>query len=200
MRLFLKIISYIFHPIFIPIAGTLAYFGLTPYSPLEIQSGNILPIFILTVIIPIICFLILKNIGVINSIFLPNIHERKYPLYISIALLLMVLLRVIPQNYTAELYYYFLGLIGASAGVLMLLFFNFKSSIHMMAMGSFLMYLVNLSIHFEKNIVLAISFFTIATGLVATSRIYLKAHTKPELIIGLLLGIISQFLTITFWI
>ena len=113
MRVFLKLISYIFHPIFIPIAGTLAYFALVPYSPLELQSGNILPIFILTVIIPIISFLILKNIGIVQSVFLTSINERKYPMYISIALLFMVLFKVIPNNYTAELYYYFLGLIGA---------------------------------------------------------------------------------------
>jgi len=200
MRIFSQIISYIFHPIFIPIAGTLAFFALVPYSTLELQSGNVLPIFILTIIIPIICFLILKNLGIVNSIMLPNLAERKYPLYISIALLLMVLFRVIPNNYTVELYFYFLGLIAALSGILLLLFLNFKASIHMMAMGSFLMFLINLSIHFEKNITIAISLFTIITGLVATSRLFLKAHSRPELLVGLLLGVVSQFLTVTFWL
>ncbi len=200
MRVFLKLISYIFHPIFIPIAGTLAYFALVPYSPLELQSGNILPIFILTVIIPIISFLILKNIGIVQSVFLTSINERKYPMYISIALLFMVLFKVIPNNYTAELYYYFLGLIGASSGALLLLFFNFKTSIHMMAMGSFLMFLINLSIHFEKNVIMAISILTLITGLVASSRLFLKAHNRQELIVGLILGLFSQFLTISFWL
>ena len=57
MRHFLHLVSYIFHPLFVPIGGTVMYFLITPkYSSLEIQSGNILPIFILTVIIPIIIF------------------------------------------------------------------------------------------------------------------------------------------------
>ncbi len=201
MKLFLKVISYIFHPLFIPFAGTLTYFIVTPkYSPLEVQSGNILPIFILTVIIPIICFFILRNIGAIKSVFIPNSHERKYPLFISIALLFMVLLKVIPNNYTAELHYYFLGLIVATFTSLLMLFLNFKSSLHLMGMGSLLMFLIGLSVHFEINVTLAISFLTVATGLVATSRLYLKAHGKAEVFIGLLIGLVSQLLTIKFWL
>lgn len=201
MRAFYKVISHVFHPLFVPIIGTLIYFRITPkYTPLELQSGNILPIFILTVIIPIICFFILKNVGLVSSIFMPSIKERKYPLYISIALLLMVFLKVIPSNYIIELNYYFLGLISASLMALLLLFANFKSSIHMMGMGSLLMFLVNLSVHFEINLTLGISILTLATGLVATSRLYLKAHTRPELFIGFIIGFLSQLLTIKFWI
>jgi len=201
MKLFLTAISYIFHPLFIPIAGTLTYFAITPkYSPLELQSGNILPIFILTIIIPIISFLILKNLGLIQSIFVENIKERKYPLYISIALLLMVFFKVIPNNFTLELFYYFLGLIAASFACLFLLFVSFKSSLHMMGMGSLLMFLVGLSIHFEINITLAIGGLVLLTGLVASSRLYLKAHTRAEVLIGLLIGIVSQLLTLKFWL
>lgn len=201
MRIFLKFISYLFHPILIPIAGTLAYFLITPrFTPSEFQSGNILPIFILTVIIPIISFLILKNLGLVSSISLSDIKERKYPYYINIALLLMIVYKVIPNNFTAELYYYFIGLIAATFSSLILLFFNFKSSMHLTGMGSLIMFLVSLSIHFEINITIALSLFILATGLVATSRLYLRAHEKSEVIIGFLMGIFSQLLTIKFWL
>ncbi len=201
MRPFLQAVSYIFHPLFIPIAGTIAYFIITPkYSPIEEQSGNILPIFILTVIIPIIAYLILKNVGLINSIFAPTIKERRYPLYISILLLLMVIYKVIPNNYTAELYYYFLGLIAASMASLLLLYLNFKSSLHLMGMGSIFMYLTCLSVHFEINITLALSALILLAGLVASARLYLKAHSKAELLVGFLIGAVSQLLTIKFWL
>ncbi len=201
MKLFQKVISYIFHPLFIPIAGTFAYFLITPkYSPLELQSGNILPIFILTVIIPIITFLILKNIGYINSIQLPTIQERKYPLYIYLALLFMVVYKVIPNNYIVELYFYFVGLIAATLATLILLLFKIKSSMHLLGMGSLLMFLINLSIHFEINITLALSLCIFAIGLVATSRLYLKAHTKAEIFIGFCIGLISQLLTVKYWL
>ncbi len=201
MKMFLRIISYLFHPLFIPFAGTLAYFIVTPkYSPLELQSGNILPIFILTIIIPIIAYLILSNLGLVSSMFIPNIKERRYPLYINILLLLTVLYKVIPNNFTIELYYYFAGLVGASFASLLLLYFNFKSSLHMAGMGSLFMFLVSLSIHFEKNITLALSLFILASGLVATSRLYLRAHNGPEMLIGLFIGLLSQLLTVRYWL
>lgn len=201
MKLFLKVLSYFFHPLFIPIMGTLSYFVITPkYSPLEMQSGNILPIFILTVIIPIIIYFILRNLGVVSNIFLPRVNERKYPLLISLGLLLMILLKVIPNNYTIELYYFFLGLITATAACLFLLFLKFKSSLHMMGMGTLLMFLVGLSIHFEINITIAISALTLASGLVATARLYFQAHSGSELLIGFLVGMTSQLLTFEFWL
>lgn len=201
MQLFFKLISYIFHPLFVPISGTLAYFVITPkYSPLEVQSGNILPIFILTVIIPIIFYLILLNLGVISSIFMPSYRERTYPVIIHIVLLLMIVLKVIPNNYIVELYYFFIGLIISALATLLLLFLKLKVSMHLMGMGSLFMFLVCLSIHFEKNIIIGLSLFILATGLVATSRLYLKAHSKPEVLIGFFIGLISQLLTVRYWL
>ncbi|MBT8183497.1 MAG: phosphatase PAP2 family protein, partial [Eudoraea sp.] len=182
-------------------AGTVIYFIITPkYSPLELQSGNVLPIFILTVIIPIISFFILKNLGIVSSVFLPKRSERKYPLMISILLLFMVLLKVIPNNYVLELYFYFIGLIAASFASLLLLFLKLKTSLHLMGMGSLLMFMIALSIHFEINIIIAISVWILATGLVATARLYLNAHNRSEVLVGLLIGVVSQLLTVKFWL
>lgn len=201
MKLFFKIISYIFHPIFVPIAGTITYFVITPkYSPLELQSGNILPIFILTVIIPIISFLILKNLGVVSSFLLPNTNERKYPLIIQVALFLMIIIKVIPNNYTLEMNYFFVGLLSATMACLFLTFLKFKTSLHMMGIGSYLMFLIALSIHFEINIIIAISLFTLLSGILATARLYLNRHSKSEVLIGFLIGFGSQLLTIKFWL
>lgn len=201
MKLFLTIVSYLFHPLFIPFAGTLAYFQITPkYSPETLQNGNIFPIFILTVIIPIISYLILNNIGLVKSVLIPNLKERRYFLYINILLYLMILYKVIPNNYTAELYYFFIGLISALFATLVLLFMNFKSSLHMTGIASLFMYLLCLSIHFEINITIALSLTMLAIGLVATARIYLRAHSKATLLVGVLVGLVSQLLTIKFWL
>ena len=108
--------------------------------------------------------------------------------------------KVIPNNYTAELYFFFLGLIAATASCLLLIFLNFKSSLHMMGMGTLLMFLIGLSIHFEINITIAISGITLIAGLVATSRLYFQAHSSSEILIGFLIGIVSQLLTFKFWL
>ncbi|MDC0008214.1 hypothetical protein OAE12_00735 [bacterium] len=201
MKLFLRFISYLFHPLLIPIIGTLFYFGITPkYSTNAIESANILPILILTVVIPIISYLILNNIGLIKSVFEPNLKERRYPLYINIILFILILYKVIPKNYTVELYFFFVGLIGASVASLVLIFLNFKSSLHVTGISSLFMYSVCLSVHFELNITIALSVLMLAIGLVATARLYLKAHNKAELIVGLAVGFLSQLLTIKFWL
>lgn len=198
---FYRAVSYIFHPLFVPMAGTLAYFIITPkYSPLELQSGNILPIFILTVIIPIVAYLILRNVGAVRSMFMPTLQERKYPLFIHIALLLMIIVEVVPDNYVQEIHYYFLGLTAAAGAALFLLFLKVKASLHLMGMGGLFMFLVALSIHFEVNITIALSILTLLMGLVASSRLYLKAHNKAELFIGFCIGIISQLLMVRFWL
>ncbi len=201
MRVFSNFISYLLHPLFIPIGGTIAYFLITPkYTPLEIQSASILPIFILTVIIPIVTFFILKNVGLVNSIFLETATERKYPLYIHASILLLILYKVIPNNYVSELYFYFTGLLGATVACLLLLLFNFKTSLHAVGVSGLLMYLINLSIHFEINLIIAISIFILLTGAILTARLYLKAHTRIELIIGVFIGLLSQLLTVRFWL
>ena len=201
MRLISQLVSYIFHPIFVPLAGTVSYFLITPkYTTFEMRSGNILPVFILTIIIPILSFYILKNLGVVGSIFLERTEERKYPMMISIILLFMILLKVIPDNYNPELYFFFLGLIAASSTCLLLLYIPFKMSLHMMGMGSILMFLIALSFHFERNIIIAISLMIFASGLVASSRLFLKAHSRSELLIGFLVGLVSQLLTLKFWL
>lgn len=201
MKVFSQFISYLLHPLFIPIGGTVAYFLITPkYSPLAIQSANILPIFILTVIIPIVTFHILKNIGLVHSVFLDTVTERKYPLYVHITILLLILYKVIPNNYVSELYFYFTGLLGAAMACLILLFFKFKVSLHMVGVSGLLMFLINLSIHFEINLIIAISALILLTGSVATARLYLRAHTKIELTIGLFIGLLSQLLTVQYWL
>lgn len=201
MRTFQKTISYIFHPLFMPLAGTSAYFIITPkYSPATLQNHVLLPVLILTVIIPIIAFFILRNIGLLSSALAISIEQRKYPLYIHIILLLIVVYKVVPSQYAFELYYYFIGLIAAAFTTLFLLFLRVRSSMHVMGMGSLFMFLVCLSIHFEINITLAVSLLTLATGLVATSRLYLRAHSKIEVFIGFLIGSVSQLMLIKFWL
>lgn len=201
MRTFQKAISYIFHPLFMPLAGTSAYFIVTPkYSPSALQNHILLPVLILTVIIPVIAFFILRNMGVLSSAFAPSIEERKYPLYIHIILLLIVVYKVVPSQYAFELHYYFIGIITAAFTTLLLLFLKIRASMHVMGMGGLFMFLVCLSIHFEINITVAISLLTLATGLVATSRLYLKAHSKIEVFIGFLIGALSQLMLIKFWL
>ncbi|MBC2838726.1 hypothetical protein [Robiginitalea sp. SC105] len=200
MRLISKILTYLFHPLLVPLYGTFLYFRITPkYSPLGMQSGNILPVFILTVIIPVISMLILRNLGMLPTALLSRPRDRIYPLLIFLVLLLMVLFRVIPNNYSSELYYFFLGMIVATTACLLLALAGKAVSLHLAGAGTLLMFLITLSIHFEKNIVIAISLCTLGTGLLGSARLYLKAHGRAAVLTGWLIGLVSQLILVQFW-
>ena len=201
MRFLSKLISYILHPIFIPTLGTVFYFAVTPkYSPLEMQGGNILPIFILTVIIPLASLLILKQLGMMRSPMLLSAEERIYPLLIYLVLLLMILLKIIPDHYTEELYFFFMGMALATTTCLMLALTGRVVSLHMVGAGSLLMLLIDLSVHFEKNIVVAISLCTLACGMLASARLFLNLHGRAAVLTGWLIGMVSQLILVRFWL
>lgn len=61
------------------------------------------------------------------------------------------------------------------------------------------MYLIALSIYFEKNLIIAICVFTLVMGSVASARLFLKTNTITGLLIGLNIGFLCQLLTIKFW-
>lgn len=200
MRLLSKILTYVLHPLLIPVYGVLFYFQMTPkYHAEAFRAGNLLPLFILTVIIPLVSLLILKNLGMVRNMLLLRATERIYPILIFLGLMLMVLFRVIPNHYTPEIYFFSLGIIVAGTACLVLALLGKVVSLHMAGIGSLLMFMVALSIHFEKNIVLAISLCTLGSGLLASARLYLRAHGRAAVLTGWLIGLLSQLMLIRFW-
>ncbi|WP_445383170.1 hypothetical protein [Robiginitalea sp. IMCC43444] len=196
-----KLISYAFHPLLIPFYGTFLYFEITPkYSPEGMKTGSLLPIFILSVVIPSISLLILRNLGMLRTYKLLSSEERVYPLLINLALLLLIFSRIIPNHYSPEIYYFFMGLVLANTAALLMAIFKKVISLHMVGIGSLLMFLINLSLHFEKNIIVAVSLCTLVSGLIASSRLYSNIHGRASLLTGWLLGVISQLILIQFWI
>ncbi|MGA9238294.1 hypothetical protein [Robiginitalea sp.] len=201
MGILSKLISYFIHPLLVPTIGTVFYFMVTPkYSPSELILGNLIPIFILTALIPLGSLLILNQFGMTRSRLLLTSEERIYPLLIFLALLLLILLRVIPNNFTVELYYFFMGIALSVTSCLLLALMGKVVSLHMVGIGTLLMFVTMLSFHFEKNIVVAISLCTLCSGLLASARLYLNRHGRAAVLTGWLIGLVSQLILIRFWL
>jgi len=201
MHFFLKIAAWLFHPLFIGVYGALFYFSVTPrFVQPEIVYGKLLVVFILTFLIPILFFFILRNLNWVQSVELHSVNERKAPLMI-LAVLLLLMLRVVFDFYSyPELYYYFLGMLFTVITAWILVLFKFKASLHMTGVSGLTMYAVALSIHFNINILMTIAFLLFACGWVASSRLHTKSHTSIELIIGFFIGWIPQLLLVNYWI
>lgn len=201
MNFFLKSASYLFHPLLMPILGTILYYSVTPkYIDPQFVRVEVFAIVILTILIPIVVFFLLKNLKVVETIYLKEVKERKFPLMIQCILLLLILKTVFDPYDDPELYYFFVGILFSAFSALLMVFFKLKVSLHQMGVSGLLIFLVGLSAHFKINLLITISFFLFANGWVASSRLHGEAHTYPELLIGLLLGALPQLILFNLWL
>lgn len=201
MNFFLKSISFLFHPIFMPLLGVAFYFSKSPrYIPAQIIQAKIISVIILTIILPILLFSVLKTLKKANSIYLKTTRERIIPLTVNCIILLLIIRKIFPQNDILELYFFFIGILITSLSCLIISALKFKASIHMAAISGILMFFIALSIHFSININGTLALLAIIIGTVATSRLHLKAHSYLELIVGFFLGFLPQLITLNYWL
>ncbi|WP_417290652.1 hypothetical protein [Corallibacter sp.] len=199
-RLF-KCISLVFHPVLMPLFGVTFYFAKSPrFIPTPIIQAKIISLFILTVLLPILLYFLLKTIGKTKTIYLETPEERVLPLLLNCIITLLILFRVLPSTEIIELYYFFVGILISSLACLILAILKFKASIHMIGVSGVFMFYVALSIHFSINIIGTLALMFIIMGSVASSRLHLKAHNGKELIIGCFLGLLPQLILVNYWL
>ena len=184
-----------------PLFGVLCYYAITPrFIEPQGMLANIYAIATLTTFTPIVLFFLLKNTGVVSSIHLFEVRERKYPLMIQVLLVLLIIKLIFKPYEDIELYYFFVGILATSLTALFLVLFKFKVSLHQMAVAGVTMFLIGVSIHFNINMLGSISVLCIINGLVASSRLHTKSHNMTELCFGFLIGALPQFLLFGFWV
>lgn len=201
MQHILKSISFIFHPLIMPFLGVGFYFLKSPrFIPETTIIAKLFSIGILTIVLPILLFYLLKTINKINSIYLETTKERIWPLILNCIIVILILNRVLTLNEIPELYFFFIGILCSTLACLILAFLKFKVSIHMIAAAGLFMFVVAIGIHFKININGTIAAMCIVMGAIATSRLHLKAHSSIELIIGFFIGLIPQLIMLNYWL
>lgn len=201
MKKILPFFSYAFHPIFIPLLGTVFYVLLeSRYFTIAQYLILFLQIIIITFLLPIAFFYLLKTFGKIDSIMLSDISHRKIPLILHIALLSILIQKSITIELFPTLYFFFLGGIISAVFAFLLLYAKIKASIHMIGISALTVFIIGLSLKNEINTINLVAVFIILNGLVASSRLVMKAHTNKELLIGFLCGILPQIGLIYVWL
>ncbi len=183
-----------------PLLGVIFYFSKSPrFIPEPVIKAKLFSITILTVILPILLFYLLKTINKVQSFHLETVKERQLPLIINSCIIVLILVRVLPINDIPELYFFFIGILISTITCLALALAKFKASIHMIASAGFFMFAVAVAIHFKININGTIALMCIILGAIATSRLHLKAHTPIELIVGCFVGLLPQLVLLNYW-
>ena len=190
-----KFLSTILHPIVMPTIGLLLYFYLCPYDiALREQLYFLSIVFIATYIIPIFILIVLKLTNKITSVNLPSIKERKAPLFIMMCIFLVLARYFSTFRNAQDLSYLFYGTLLGLIAIYLIFVTGIKTSIHLLSMGSAVGYFIIFQLIYNTSVLPLIIILILLSGLLGTSRLYLKAHTPKEVYLGFILGISCQFI------
>lgn len=188
-------ISVVLHPMVIPTVGVVLYFLLIPSMLYQEQKFAVLGlIFVSTYLIPLCILFLFKKLKIIHTYRAHSIKERKVPMAIMIVLFYLLantFNNIISLRDLAILFY------GTALGLFLIylfFFFKIKTSIHLLSMGiatSFFLLLNNL---YSFNFLWVIIICIILSGIVASARLHLKAHTSLEVYLGYAFGFLSPLL------
>lgn len=199
VRIFGHIVSFIFHPLFIPSYLALFFLYADPYAFAAMdEKGKILKLISIvfsTAFLPMFSVALMKQLGFIESIMLRTQKDRIIPYIVSMifyfwawyvsknlhdspavtAMLLAVFLSCI-AGMMANIYYK-ISMHGIAVGTLFILFLWMAYS-GTLAFGSWL------------------AIATLVTGLVCTARLIVSDHTGFEVYSGVLAGALCQLVAI----
>ena len=211
MKNIAEFVSWIFNPLFVPFYGLLlilnipanhASFEMCVYFiPQELKIAIIYVFSLFGLVAPGLSFLFLKKIGVISSLYMDDPVERQLPVTIVLiySFLLYFLLLYKTEGVLPKIIYIIPISITILMGVILILNRFMKVSIHTASAG----FLVGLMFVFMSTHVSyplwPFSIGILISGIVFSSRFYLKKHSWLELITGWILGSFIIFTTYKFY-
>lgn len=154
---------------------------------------TLIQVSILTLFLPLVLYFLLVSLGQISSFTEASIKERKIPIFIQ-AVLLFALIYLNKFQVTPDLFYFFLGGFISTILAFISVIMKYKSSLHMIGISSLVTFIYFMNVQYELPFVNMVAFSFVCVGLVASSRLYMKSHTSNELIVGSIIGFVSQYL------
>jgi len=217
---FFRALSYIFHPLFMPllalffvlelptIPNSLYVYDALCFFPYEAKFRLYLVLGVLTFAAPLLSLLIMYWNGMITSLHLENKKERVYPYFIVTFYYLLAYIFIRYQWPEQLQHPALLGFLFSMVLInLITMIFNnwIKISAHAVAcfgVAALLIAYNQTQLSQFKEQALPnfgfIIFFLITCGLIVTGRLYLKAHSLKEVLIGMVTGFTITYLCVKF--
>lgn len=217
-RLLAHFVSIACHPLFMLTYMLLILLTVNPYlfgvNKLGDSSFLILMVFFSTVFIPGVAIIMMKLLGLIESIELKDRQERIGP-YIITGVFYLWMFRTLLDNPNIPIAFK-IFVLGSTIALFAAFFVNLfsKVSMHTVGMGGLLamvlitmfnyshgVFWVNLPIFkFQMSMTQLLMMVILLSGMVGTSRLFLKAHNSQEVYGGYMIGVIAQFIAMQFLI
>jgi hypothetical protein len=196
-RLFSGFFSYMFHPLFVPVYVVYILLYIHPSAFTGFSDENrfrTLVIVILNLVFfPLISVLLLRAVGFVESIYLKTQKDRIIP-YIASGIFFFWTYTVFKQQSVYPLLlvsFVFAVFLASSAALIANIYL--KVSMHAIGMGGWLGFFLVLMFTNSMLMSFPIAVVLLLTGLVCTSRLMNKSHIPFEIYLGLLIGILTQY-------
>jgi len=160
----------------------------------ELKTRIYILIVINTMLIPGLIVWYLSKRGIIESIYLNKISDRKIVYVINFSFYVASLFLLSSLNVPSVIYKFAFGCTMVIGILFVFTLINKKFSAHMAAIGGLIGVLVMKSNELNTDFLSLIFVLLILGGIVGMSRMMVKAHKENELYWGFLIGMCSQFL------
>ncbi len=185
-----KAVSVIMHPFVVPVyAVLLLLYGNTvmAFFPSRVKFFMIFVVLLNTMVVPALAVGVLRATNYLHDFSLKTTRSRTVPLLIA-AICYIVCAFLIDDFITAFLLRRFM-LAGAACVVFALIVTYFwKISIHMTAVGGVLAMLVTVAVSGMGNMIWVLVVWILLSGLLASARLWLGAHTPMQVSAGFIGG------------
>lgn len=197
-----KIISIVFHPLFIPVYLSWFLVRIQPYLFAGFSEWDktmvMIRFIVMYTVFPLVTVLLAKGLGFLQSIYLTTQRDRIIP-YVASGVYyfwMWYVLRNQPEFPDMVIKLTLAIFIASSIGLIANIYM--KVSMHGIAMGVMVAFMLLLAFSQSVNFGIYISISLLIAGLVCTSRFIVSDHTQAEVYGGLMLGIFSQL--VAFWL
>lgn len=195
-----RLISSVFHPLFMPSIGLLIIFNTDSYINFTTATAIKLQVFLVivvsTLIIPLLVSILLLNLKLIRSLEMELSRERILPYGVTILLYFSTLFFLREADQLPSIIYKFVTGAGLSVFLAFLINFKWKISAHMIGIGGLIGALIGVSLKLNTNVTNYIMVALFIAGLIGTARLFMKAHTPSQIYVGFLVGAACQIIAI----
>lgn len=190
-----QIISFLSHPVFMPLAGVLVILNQLPYYEV-LPEDNLFRVLqtvaILTVFIPMLIIGLMYLLKMLKSITLSSQRSRYFPLIIISIALYFTYSFFKDYQIFSFISVYLLACSAASIAATIINFF-WKISLHSIGLGGLFGLLAILNNAFESPSQNLIFILIVVTGIVGSARLYLQEHSVWQYLGGFFIGLLSMF-------
>lgn len=196
-----RVISIVFHPLFIPVYLSAFVLYYTPIFPGFAPADKVLLLLrfgVMYTLFPLVTVLLAKGLGFIETIYLRSPKDRIIP-YVACGLYYFWMWYVLKNQpeFPREMVSLALAIFLASSGGLVLNSY-IKVSMHGISLGVAITFIYLLALTVDASFGFYLSLATLITGLVSTARLINSDHHPVEVYAGLFIGIIGQL--VAHWI